>query len=130
MTRVILDEALRSKLHNLAEPLELCDESGRVLGHLYPEYDLSKYEQWEPPMSEEEFRRLVQSNEPCYTTAEVLACLKEAESSFASSATEGSMTRVIMDDTLRSRLHNLTEPLELYDESGRVLGRVIPTVDL
>jgi hypothetical protein len=77
MTKVILDETLRSKLHNLAEPLELCDESGRVLGHLYPTVDLSQYEAWEPPMSEEEFRRLEQSNEPCYTTAEVLARLKE-----------------------------------------------------
>jgi hypothetical protein len=79
MTKVILDEALRSKLHNLSEPLELCDEAGHVLGHLYPEYDLSEYEQWEPTFSEEELRRLEQSNEPCYTTAEVLARLKETK---------------------------------------------------
>ncbi len=77
MTRITLDNELRSKLHNLTEPLELCDESGRVVGRVVPEVDLSRYEQWEPPMSEEEFRRLEQSNEPCYTTAEVLALLKE-----------------------------------------------------
>jgi hypothetical protein len=77
VTRVIVDEALRSKLHNLAEPLELCDESGRVLGRVYPEYDVSEYEeQREPQVSDEELRRREQSNEPCYTTAEVLAHLE------------------------------------------------------
>jgi hypothetical protein len=80
MTKVILDEALRNKLHNLSEALELCDESGRVLGHVYPEYDLSEYEeQREPQVSDEELRRREQSNEPCYTTAEVLARLKETK---------------------------------------------------
>lgn len=32
MTRVLLDPALLKRLHNLAQPLELCDESGRILG--------------------------------------------------------------------------------------------------
>ena len=36
MTRVILDEILRSKLHNLTEPLELCDESGHVVAAWFP----------------------------------------------------------------------------------------------
>jgi hypothetical protein len=42
MTRIVVDELLRSKLHNLSEPLELCDESGRVLARLTPKLDLSK----------------------------------------------------------------------------------------
>jgi hypothetical protein len=57
MTKVIVDEVLRTKLHNLTEPLELCDESGRVLGQVFPVLDLSDYEPWEPPMSEEELQR-------------------------------------------------------------------------
>jgi len=76
MTRVIVDETLRSRLHNLSEPLELCDESGRVLGRVFPALDLSQYEQWEPPIGEEELRRRERSNERRYTTAEVLAHLE------------------------------------------------------
>jgi len=48
MTRVIIDDVLRSKLHNFTEPLELCDASGRVLGRLVPAIDLSDYEPWIP----------------------------------------------------------------------------------
>jgi hypothetical protein len=80
MTRVIIDEILRSKLHNLTEPLELCDPSGRVLGHLVPAVDLSDYEPWEPHFSDEEFRRQEQSDEKRYTTAELFAHLTSLES--------------------------------------------------
>jgi len=78
MTRVIVDETLLSKLHNLAQPLELCDQSGRVLGRVFPTPDLSEYEPWEPPISEEELRRREQSNK-WYTTEQVLAHLKSLE---------------------------------------------------
>ena len=54
MTKIIVDEVLRSKLRNLTEPLELCDESGHVLAREFPTVDLSEYEPWEPPISEEE----------------------------------------------------------------------------
>jgi hypothetical protein len=40
------------------------------------------------------------------------------------------MTRVIVDDILQSKLRNLTEPLELCDPAGRVLGRFVPEIDL
>lgn len=36
MAKITVDEALRSKLRNFAEPLELCDESGQVLALLTP----------------------------------------------------------------------------------------------
>lgn len=75
MTKVIVDAALRSKLRDLTEPLELCNESGQVLGHVFPTMDLSQYEAWEPPISEEELRRREQETES-YTTAEVLAYLE------------------------------------------------------
>jgi hypothetical protein len=76
MTRIIVDETLRSKLHNLSEPLELCDESGLVLARLTPLADLSQYEPWEPPISEEELRRREQSD-TWHTTEQVLAHLVE-----------------------------------------------------
>lgn len=77
MTRVLADATMRSLLHNLSQPLELCDETGRVLGRLYPALDLSQYEPWEPSFSEEELRRQEQANEKRYTTAEVLAHLEK-----------------------------------------------------
>ena len=36
MERIICDAALREKLRDLAEPLELCDESGFVLAQIVP----------------------------------------------------------------------------------------------
>ena len=78
MTKVVLDSALKSKLHNLTEPLELCDESGRTLAHVTPLPDLSQYEPWEPPMSEEELERREQSGK-WYTTEQVLEHLKRLE---------------------------------------------------
>lgn len=75
MTRVIVDEVLRNKLHNLTQPLELCDESGRLVGRVFPAEDLSRYELWEPPITDEEVQQLL-SSEKWYTTAEVLAHLE------------------------------------------------------
>jgi hypothetical protein len=75
MTRVIVNETLRSMLHNFSQPLELCDESGRVLGRVFPTPDLSQYEPIGPQISKEELQRRKQSKEKRYTTAEVLAYL-------------------------------------------------------
>jgi hypothetical protein len=75
VTKVILDAQLKGKLLNLSQPLELCDESGRVLGRVFPAPDLSSYEPLEPQVSEEELDCREQANEKCYTTAEVLAYL-------------------------------------------------------
>jgi hypothetical protein len=77
MTRIVVDVALRSKLQNLTEPLELCDESGRVLARVTPTRDLSEYEPLEPQISDEELVRRSQSNEKTFTTAEVLAYLEK-----------------------------------------------------
>ena len=78
MTRVVLDEALLNALHDLSEPLELCDRSGRVLARVLPLADLSEYEPWEPPVNEEELRRREQSHR-WHTTDQVLAHLKSLE---------------------------------------------------
>jgi hypothetical protein len=40
------------------------------------------------------------------------------------------MTRIILDANLASRLHELSETVELCDPSGRVLGRFVPVVDM
>jgi hypothetical protein len=80
MTRVVVDETLRAKLLNLTQPLELCDESGRVLASLHPKLDLSQYEPLEPQVSEEELDRRMKSTQ-WYTTEEVLAYLKNLEKS-------------------------------------------------
>lgn len=37
MSKLIADDALRSKFGGLAGPLEVCDEAGRTLGHLLPD---------------------------------------------------------------------------------------------
>ena len=52
--RVTIDQALRSKLGSVESPLELCDESGRVIGHFIPAEDRSIYEGVESPHSNEE----------------------------------------------------------------------------
>jgi hypothetical protein len=39
MTKVVVDETLRAKLGNLHEPIELCDATGRTLGHYLPAHD-------------------------------------------------------------------------------------------
>jgi hypothetical protein len=76
MTKITLDTDMRAKLLNLTQPLELCDESGSVVGRMFPTLDLSQYEPWEPSIGEEELRRREQETE-CYTTAEVLAYLEK-----------------------------------------------------
>jgi hypothetical protein len=78
MTRIIVDEVLRSKLHNFAQPLELCDASGRILARLIPQIDAPQFVPREPSISEEELQRREQSKK-WHTTAEVLAHLKRLE---------------------------------------------------
>jgi len=75
MTQLILDAATRSKLRDLKQPLELCNESGKVLARLIPVLDASEYEAVEVPISAEELARRQQ--EPDFSTAEVLAHLEK-----------------------------------------------------
>jgi hypothetical protein len=59
MTKLIVDEALRAKLHNLDQHLHVFDETGRELGHFLPagEYRRLLYESVQPDISEEELDR-------------------------------------------------------------------------
>lgn len=77
MTRVVVTDALRSLLPDLSQPLELCDEGGRVLARILPAMDAAQYEDLEPRISREEMRRRKQNKNKTYTTAEVLAHLEK-----------------------------------------------------
>ncbi|HEV3341388.1 MAG TPA: hypothetical protein VG125_13550 [Pirellulales bacterium] len=74
MTQITVDAELRSKLLNLSEPLDLCDESGRLIGMFMPISSSPPPGYSEPPLSEEEWKRREQ--EPGYSTEEVLARLR------------------------------------------------------
>jgi hypothetical protein len=77
MTRVLVDEALLSKLHGLAQPLELVDGKGNVLAQVTP----VAYRKLpgEPDWDEEDLRRREASPGRRYTTAEVLEHLRNLE---------------------------------------------------
>lgn len=77
MTQIILDANTREKLAAVTEIVELCDDSGRVLGRFLPIFDPSRYEGLQPQISKEELQRRKQSKGKTYTTAEVLAYLEK-----------------------------------------------------
>jgi len=76
MTQITLDAAMRSKLRDLVEPLELCDETGRVVARVIPSLDPAGCN-LEPQIPQEELRRRKQSKGKTYTTEEVLAHLEK-----------------------------------------------------
>ncbi len=61
MERLTLDTDLRRKLNGLSQPIEVCDEAGRTVGHFLPAniYDELFYKALaaESPHSEEEPKR-------------------------------------------------------------------------
>ncbi len=75
MTQVILEAGMRSKLRDLREALEICDEKGTILARLTPVLDPSQYQRVEPPISPQELQR--RRSEPDFSTAEVLAHLEK-----------------------------------------------------
>jgi hypothetical protein len=76
MTQVIVDAAMRGKLYDLRQPLELCDESGQVLARIVPTPAPSgNLPKEPPPLSKEEMER--RRHEADFSTAEVLAFLEK-----------------------------------------------------
>ncbi|MCO6458965.1 MAG: hypothetical protein J5I93_26965 [Pirellulaceae bacterium] len=57
MVRITIDQAFCSKLGNSEEPLELCDETGRVVGHFIPVQDRAVYQGVESPAGDDELDR-------------------------------------------------------------------------
>ena len=76
MTRIVVNETLRSLLPDLSRPVEFCDENGQVLGQFLPDAPVFIGRE-PPPLSEEELRR--RESEPSYSTAEVLAYLESLQ---------------------------------------------------
>lgn len=54
MVKLTVDQDTRTKLYDLRERLQLCDESGRVLGYFQPVVDPSDYEGVDSQVSQEE----------------------------------------------------------------------------
>ena len=80
MTRITIDAEIRKKLLNLTVPLELCDEGGWVLAWLTPstpDNDPDNWEELTPPVSDEEIQRRIDSNEPTFTTQELIERIKQ-----------------------------------------------------
>ncbi|HET6883158.1 MAG TPA: hypothetical protein VFI31_23515 [Pirellulales bacterium] len=75
MTRVTLDAQTLNKLLGLAQPLDVCDESGNVLGIFTPLSERERAERARPPLTVEELAR--RRSEPGYSTAELLAHLEK-----------------------------------------------------
>jgi hypothetical protein len=59
MDKVMLDPTLREKLNGLDREVELCDETGRTVGHYLPveEYRKLKLASLKIPFTEEEIER-------------------------------------------------------------------------
>lgn len=59
MTQIQVDPGLQRQLGGMAEPVVLCDPSGKVLGHFLPEEQYQKmlYASIKIPYSEEELAR-------------------------------------------------------------------------
>ena len=60
-----------------SQPLELCDDSGKVVARVIPVLDTSDYEAWEPAFSEDDLKRQELANEKRFSTAEVLNFLEK-----------------------------------------------------
>lgn len=56
MTRITLDEPLKSKLNGLNESVEICDEDGNVVGRFVPQkmYERLVYDYLNSQVSDEE----------------------------------------------------------------------------
>lgn len=74
MTRLIVDSDLRKKLFNLSEPIDLYDESGRLVGMFTPISTSPPPGYTEPPLSDEEWQR--RRGGPDYSIDEVIAKLE------------------------------------------------------
>jgi hypothetical protein len=76
MTRVTINAILRQELKDLTQVLELCDEQGQVIAHLYPTSNAVKRPPCEPPqLSKEEWER--RRNGEWLTTGEAIVYLEK-----------------------------------------------------
>lgn len=79
MTRLIADEQLKARLAGFAETVEICDESGQVVGHFQPvEAPVSEREiyDWAKTAFTEEELEEGRNSPIWYTTQEILERLR------------------------------------------------------
>lgn len=79
MVRLTVDDALRKQLGDLSAPVQLCDEMGRTLAHVFPCLAADEYDLHEPPIDEVELRRR-ENSDTWYTTDQVLERLRGLDS--------------------------------------------------
>ena len=75
MTRVTLDAQMRDRFLGFSQPLDVCDEEGKVVGIFMPLTERELAERARPPLSAEELDR--RRAERGYSTDEVLAYLEK-----------------------------------------------------
>ena len=75
MDKTTLNSAMVEQLRNVTASIDVCDETGNVIGFYSPKIDPSQYD-FGPELSDEEIQRRLNSKGPRYTTAEVLRHLE------------------------------------------------------
>jgi hypothetical protein len=78
MTRVTVDAQVRKLLLNFTKPLDLCDESGSLLGKLIPIKPETGEDDWidlTPDLTDEELEKEIDSGES-WSTEELIAEIK------------------------------------------------------
>ncbi len=76
MTPIVIDTHVVNQLSQVHQPVDLCDGTGRVIGRFVPAFDRSKWAALAPEPTEAELDEIEKSDEPTYTTAEVMAHLE------------------------------------------------------
>lgn len=82
MVRITADDELRKRLLNFSQDIEICDDVGQVLARVQRSTPWTDPEQWElltPLTDERELERRRDSDEPRYTTQQVLDHLRSLE---------------------------------------------------
>jgi hypothetical protein len=77
MDPIRLDAETLRRLMASMNTVDICDESGKVVGRFTPTIDLTDYDVVGPDITDEELRRRIESKGPRYTTAEVIEYLKQ-----------------------------------------------------
>lgn len=82
MTSIIADAHLQAALGGCAEPVEIRDPSGKLLGHFTPapSKDKRAYDYIRSIADPNEWQRRKSSNDPGISTSELLAKLNSMES--------------------------------------------------
>jgi hypothetical protein len=79
MTRITVDDLLSKALHQLHEPVELCDGSGHTLGQFLPSNALPLVKASDNcPYTEQELEEMRKDRDGCRTLAEVWKELGQA----------------------------------------------------